>query len=270
MVWGSIQEKLKNAFTVKISFPAGTIWVPAHALTTDEWLTSIAETDEELRELNIPRIQFLQNRWPIVTLLELEWSDEFSNRRVIVAMFVGPRAYILFSDWNDYQVIAAIEPKDRPSLYRAVIGNVLENRLFVPKRPTRIRNRCPDLVPDLVPLPHREIGSTVPMDPHSKSRIGWNGFISDILVGWIGKWLNMPELGFWHQDLPESISRQEKGEILMRYRYKPTYGDKQREGQRREKEQQLREHNPGQVKTPVPENSNIVEEGAKKRDKGAA
>src|SRR5215467_4000069 len=138
MVWGSIQEKLNNAFTVKISFPAGTIWVPAHPLTTDEWLTSIAETDEELRELNIPRIQFLQNRWPIVTLLELEWSDEFSNRRVIVAMFVGPRAYILFSDWNDFQVIAAIEPKDRPSLYRAVIGNVLENRIFVPKRPTRI------------------------------------------------------------------------------------------------------------------------------------
>ena len=106
-----IEERLKKALPVRIAFPAGTIWLPASNLTIDDWLTSIAETDEELRELNIPRIRFLQNHWPLTRLVELEWDDEFTNRRVIAVMYVDQRAYILLSDWNKFQVIAAIEPK---------------------------------------------------------------------------------------------------------------------------------------------------------------
>jgi hypothetical protein len=208
MVWDNIEEKLKKALTVKVSFPAGTVWLPDRPLTVDEWLTSIAETDEELRELNIPRIRFLQNHWPIVTLVELEWGDHFSNRRAIVAMYVGQRAYILFSSWNEYQVIAAVEPKDELSLYRAVSGKILENPRFVPRQPTCIRIRRPDLVPELVLWSHQEldtkrgVGAATDrayVDP--KTDIGWNGFVSDILVGWIGKWLTLPELGFWHDDM---------------------------------------------------------------------
>src|SRR5246127_561726 len=106
MAWENIEERLKKALAVKVSFPAGTIWLPASHLSIDEWLTSIAETDGEIRELNnIPRIRFLQNRWRIDQLVELEWNDAFSSRRVIAAMYVGERAYILFSDWTDYQVI---------------------------------------------------------------------------------------------------------------------------------------------------------------------
>jgi hypothetical protein len=228
MMWGNIQENLKKALTVTISFPAGTVWLPDHPLTIDEWLTAIAQTDEELRDLNIPRMRFLQNHWPIITLAELEWGDEFSNRRAVLAMYVAQRAYILFSNWNEYQVVAAIEPKNKPALYRAVIAKLLENRSFVPKRPTHVRNRRPDLVPELVPFSYQDLDRRMTrasgdenfsgigrptdwMHRDLKRDAGWNGFLSDIFVGWIGKWLNIPELGFWHEDLPESIGRKEKG-----------------------------------------------------------
>src|SRR6266478_4107820 len=61
-------------------------------------------------------------------------------------------------------------------------------------------------------------------------------FLSDVFVGWIGKWLNLPEAGFWHEDAPESISRTKKGEVVVKY--KPSYGDKQRDAQKRKKEEQ--------------------------------
>jgi hypothetical protein len=258
MAWEGIEEKLKKALRVKVSLPAGTIWLPDRHLSIDDWITSIAETDEELRELNIPRIRFFQNRWPIDKLVELGWDDEFSNRRVVVAMSVGQRAYILFSNWKEYQVIAAVEPNNKPSLYRAVVGKLLENRSFIPTRPTNIRVRRPDLVPDLVPVPGEDrdrerseerrlpfggenfsgLGAPVySMHPDSNRRERWKGFLSDVLVGWIGKWLNLPELGFWHEDMPESISTTEQGKILMGY--KPGYGDKQRETKERRKEEQL-------------------------------
>jgi len=208
-------------------------------LSIDDWLTSLAETDEELRELNIPRIHFLQNRWPTDQLLELERDEEFSNRRVILAMYVGQRAYILFSDWTEYQVIAAIEPKDKPSLYRAVVGKLLENRSFVPTRPTHIRNRRPDLVPDFtVPYEHRDKETPtadwapVGTRPHHI----WRSFLSDVLVGWFGKWLNLPEMGFWHEEMPESISSTYGG-ILMKYEL--SNGGEQRARPTQKKEEQL-------------------------------
>jgi hypothetical protein len=246
MTWERIEEKLRKALTVKVSFPAGNIWLPESHLSIDEWLTSIAETDEEFRELNIPRIRFLQNRWPIDKLVEIDWDDEFFSRRVIVAMYVGQRAYILFSDWHEYEVIAAVEPKNKPSLYRAVVGKILENRSFIPTWPNHIRNCRPDLVPDLMDSAGRRLGGEdvgdlgKPVDsrhPRSKPRERWKGFLSDVLVGWIGKWLNLPELGFWHEDMPESIGTTEGGKILMKY--KPSYGDKQRDTQKRKKEEQF-------------------------------
>src|SRR5437867_3469576 len=220
MAWQNIEEKLKKALTVKVSFPAGTIWLPETRLSIDDWLESIADSDEELRELEIPRIQFLQNRWLIDELVELEWDDEFSNRRVILAMYVGQRAYILFSDWTDYVVIAGLEPKDKPMLYRAVVGKMLENRNFVPTPPSRIRIHRPDLVPELAPFPKDDDREQafelrpVLAGLGGLGRSAWKRFLSDVLVGWIGKWLNLPEPGFWHHDeVPESITRTNEGEI---------------------------------------------------------
>ncbi len=88
-----IEERLKKALPVEIALPAGTIWLPAANLTIDDWLTSTAETDEELRELNIPRIRFLKNHWPLTRLVELEWDDEFTNRRVIAVMYTSAGAH---------------------------------------------------------------------------------------------------------------------------------------------------------------------------------
>jgi hypothetical protein len=207
MAWENINEKLKSALTVKVAFPAGSIWLPDHHLTVDDWLTSIAETDEELIELNMPRIQFLQNRWSIEKLVELEWDDQFSNRRVIAAMNVGDRAYILFSDWTAYQVIAAIDPKDTTLLYRAVITKLLANPCFVQTRPDRILNFRPDLLPGGLPAwtgGGQEVAvPVVPLKPGER----WRSFLSDILEGWIQKWLNRPEQVFWQEDMPESISK---------------------------------------------------------------
>ena len=70
-----IPNSVKKALSVKVSFADGTIWLPESHLSIDEWLGSIAETDEELRELEIPRIQFLQNRWPSEELVEFEWDN---------------------------------------------------------------------------------------------------------------------------------------------------------------------------------------------------
>jgi|SRR5262245_1418448 len=220
MAWERIEERLKKALTVKVSFPAGNIRLPETRLSIDDWLESIAESDEELCELEIPRIRFLQNRWPIDELVALEWDDVFSNRRVILAMYVGQRAYILVSDWTDYLVIAALEPKNKPMLYRAIIGKILENRSFVPSPPTRIINHCTDLVPEVVPFPRDD--EEPPLEPSPAfaelaglGRSAWKEFLSDVLVGWIGKWLNLPEIGFWHEDVPESI-RANQGEIRVK------------------------------------------------------
>ena len=51
----------------------------------------------------------------------------------------------------------------------------------------------------------------------SLGRSAWKGFLSDVLVGWIGKWLNLPELGFWHQELPEFIAKTNEGEMRIKY-----------------------------------------------------
>jgi len=213
MAWSSIEEKLKKALTLTISFPTGAIWLPVARLTIDDWLTSIAETDEELRELNIPRIRFLQNRWPVVRLVDLEWDDQFSNRRFIAAMYVFQRAYILFSDWSEYQVIAAIEPKDSPSLYQIVIGKLLENRSFIRTRPNHIWHRRPDLVPELFGMSAGDFGRKQNASTHlGQPDQQWKSFMSDVLGGWIGKWLNMPEMGFWHEDVPQSMGRTESKE----------------------------------------------------------
>ena len=208
MAWEDIESKLKKALTVKVSFPAGTIWLPDSHLNIDDWLTSIAETDAELKELNIPRIRFLQNRWPFEKLVELEWDDQFANKRAIVAMYVGQRAYILFSDWGEYQVIAALEPKENARLFQAVVGKLLETQSFIPTQPTRIHNLRPDLIPDWTPPEPGETaerGASRP-GPALKPRERWRNFLSYILEGWIQKWLNLPEMGFLHDDTPESIS----------------------------------------------------------------
>src|SRR5689334_9983950 len=119
MSWEGIEERLEKPFTRKIDLARGTVWLPEDDLTIDQWLVSAAESDEELSELNIPAINFLQNWWPIEPLVELEWSKSF-DRRSVLAMYTRQRSYILFGDRFEYHVIAAIQPKHEASLYRVV------------------------------------------------------------------------------------------------------------------------------------------------------
>jgi hypothetical protein len=263
MAWENIEERLKKAFSVTVSFPAGSVWLPDGRLNIDEWLTSIAETDEELRELDLPRIRFLQNRWTLEKLMDMEWSTDLFNKRAIWAMYVRRRAYILFSDGIEYQLVAAIEPRDNATLYRAVIGKVLRNPNFVPVPPTNVRNLRADLVPDIFESVEESAEKTPPRVPAASSRktgfggenfsgiggpVDWmqaekhpahtfpqEGNLSKLLAGWIGASIDLPTLGYWQEDGPDSITT-EKGKYVMKY--KPSYGDKQREAQRRKKEEQ--------------------------------
>jgi len=221
MAWEHIEQRLQKAFTVEVAFPVGAIWLPEERLSIDDWLESIAETDEELDELQIPRIRFLQNRWAIDQLVELEWDEAFANRRVILAMYVGQSAYILFSDWKDYLVVAALEPKDEPTLYQAIVDKVLENRIFVRTLPSHITNYRPDLIAEVVlhgkerrprPRPGPEFTGLAAVGESS-----WKQFLSDVLVGWIPKWLALPEIGFWHEEEPDPVTKEDQTETRTKY-----------------------------------------------------
>lgn len=255
MAWENIEERLKRALKVKVEFPAGSVWLGDAPVDINEWLTSIAETDEELTELDIPRLQFLQNRWTMEKLLDVEWEDKTLNRRTVWVMYVGRRAYLFFSDGIKYELVAAIEPKGNRMLYQAVISKLLQNPNFVPKVPIRIKDRHPDLLaekPTKKPV-ERHVepvfggenfgGLGGPVDwMHPDSRSGMEhssqkeGHLSKLLAGWIGRWIDLPLLGFLHGDVPDTITAK-KGEYVMKY--KPTYGDKQREEQKRKKEEAL-------------------------------
>jgi hypothetical protein len=218
MAWENIEERLKKVFKVQISFPHGSVWLPDTHLTINEWLTSIAETDEELKELNIQRIRFLQNRWPVPKLIELRWDDS-SSKRAIFAMNAGTRAYILFFDGLDYQLIAAIEPRTNAALYRAVISKLLQNPSFVPVRPTSIKNYRPDLIGDTeTALATSEVSDIDWVDPASHAGKPKEGLLSRLLVGWVGNWINLPVLGYWHHDGPDSITTPEKGKYVVEYK----------------------------------------------------
>jgi hypothetical protein len=145
MSWERIEERLAKPFTHKIQLPGGTVWLPEGDLTIEQWLISAAESDEELREIDIPAINFLQNLWPTEPLADFRWSKPF-DRRSVLSMSILHRAYILFGNRFEYHVIAAVEPKNEPSLYRAVFENLLANAHLMPERPAVVKIRRPDVI----------------------------------------------------------------------------------------------------------------------------
>jgi hypothetical protein len=216
MAWQNIEERLKAAFKVHIAFPRGSVWLPETHLTIDEWLTSLVQTDEELEGLNIRRIRFLENRWPLEDLIEFSCGDS-SARRAVWAMSVGRRAYVLFYDGVDYHLIAAIEPKTNAALYRAVIRKLFQNPSFVSAHPLLIKNYRPDLISE-IPDSHDEfrldrdntgqasewINSASQFEKDKRSDF------SKLFVGWVGKWIDVPVVGYWHEDLLDSVSSSTK------------------------------------------------------------
>jgi hypothetical protein len=37
-------------------------------------------------------------------------------------------------------------------------------------------------------------------------------------VGWIGAWIDLPVLGYWHEDFPDAITASSKGELVVKYK----------------------------------------------------
>ncbi len=193
MPWENIETRLAKPFSLEISFPDGIVILPTRRLDIDDWLTSAAETDEELRELDIPRIRFLQNRWRLEKLVEFDWeADSAVTRRALWALYIGRRAYLLFSGGFKYHLIAALEPSDKPALYQAVIRRLLGNPDLVPTAPTHVKSiRC-DLIANL--------NGNVNKRAHSAETPSQHHYLSDLLVGWIGPWITVPVSGYWHED----------------------------------------------------------------------
>jgi hypothetical protein len=243
MAWENIEDRLKTPFTVKVSLPGGVIWLPDRRISIDQWLLSIAQSDEELRELNIRRIRFLQNRWPLDKLVSFRSS---SMQCSFWAMSAGGRAYILLFVGFQYQLIAAIEPPREAGLFREVIARVLDNSALGGAAPADVTIFRPDLVGD---LPVRRSALT-PVEagdaPHAR-----HDYLSELLVGWVGKWVTLPVIGYWHEDSAEPFTTEK--EVVMKF--KPTYADKQREKQKREKEEAELKRKTGQENAPQPEES---------------
>jgi hypothetical protein len=206
MAWENIEERLKKPFKTKESLSEGEVWFSDANISIDEWLTSIAQTDEELKELNISRILFLRNRWPIEKLLEFRWQNDELSKRFLWAMHVRNRTYILFFDGLDYRPIAAIEPRDALPLYRVVIGKLLQNRELIPRIPASMNTRRADLLSDL-------FEAWRPVAKEIRTPVKTQGYVESLMNGWVDNWVYypLPVLGFLHEESEaEDTEKKEK------------------------------------------------------------
>src|SRR5262245_21181260 len=149
MAWEQLEQRLNDIFKIQITFASGVVSLPSAALTLDEWMTSLAQTAEELRELNIPRMRFLQNRWRVEQLLKITWENP-PDLRSIWSMYVGDNAYLFMYDGIEYHVLASITPRTSDALFRSVIGELVQNRNVIPAHPAAIQIYRQDLVPEAV------------------------------------------------------------------------------------------------------------------------
>jgi hypothetical protein len=271
MAWENIETRLVEPLKTKMTFTGGAVWVAENPMSIDEWLSSVAETDEELRELELPRFRFLENRWPIVRLVEFD--SDWRDRLVLLAMHVGRRAYMLLKH-EDYRLIGAIEPATNAGLYGIVIGALLHSGELGWSQRRTYRNWHPELIPnDLIerPVDFDESDRTQERKyglPQSRdATVSSHNYGSKLLFVWIGPWFAVPVVGYWHDDLSDPPANFAKGESVMRY--KPTYGDKQRDAQKRRKHEQL-ERIKRETPTPQQPQRDADQDKSRDRDNGVA
>ena len=194
MSWENIETRLAKALTLKSWFPLGLLLLPDAPLDIDDWLVSIAETDEELLELNIPRVQFLHNRWPIQQVARFEWGQRFSfTFRTLWSMHMRDRDYFLLSHGFIYYLIARVQPGSELEMYRVVISRVLHDLRLLPTPPTRIISRFCGGEFDETFRGRSDAALFAPARTE-------HHYLSDLMVGWIGPWINVPVVGYWHSD----------------------------------------------------------------------
>jgi hypothetical protein len=199
VAWKNIELRLHKALEVQVAFPRGIVWLPPAPLSLDDWLASVARTEDELDELNTSGIRFFRRRWPIAKLVELEWDDPV-EKRAFWLMEAGPRAYILFNNGMEYQVVAGIEPIDDPTLYSAVIFTLLRNGGLAFSNPSSVRNYRPDLIPyDLFET--RAHPASLLADVSTRDCP-----IAKLLIVWVSRRIELPVLGSCYADEPRSLS----------------------------------------------------------------
>jgi len=197
MSWEYIEERLARAFTVREWFACGLISGPAVPLDIDEWLISAAQSDEELLELNIPRTQFLQNRWPVEQIARFEWDKPSFSSAALWSMHMHGRDCILLSRGFMYYLIAAVQPQNETQLYRILVSRVLHDVSLVPTPPVRVISRLSCSESDNALQPPN---TPVPIPTHTG-----HDYLADLMVGWIGPWINVPVVGYWHHDDSPSV-----------------------------------------------------------------
>ena len=192
MSWEYIEERLARALSVKEWFPFGLLTLPVAPLDIDDWLVSAAQSDEELLELNIPRIQFLQNRWPIEQIARFEWEKPSFSFRALWSLRMHDRDCVLFSHGVTCYLIAGVQPQQEIQLYRIIMSRVLHNPSLIATPPVRVVSRlpCSELDTALKPRDTR-----VPVPAHAG-----HAYLADLMVGWVGPWINVPVVGYWHRD----------------------------------------------------------------------
>jgi hypothetical protein len=233
VAWKNIELRLHKALEVKVTFPRGIVWLTPTPLSLDDWLTSVAGTEEELDELNTSGIRFFRRRWPIAKLVELEW-DEPVEKRAFWLMEAGPRAYILFNNGMEYQVVAGIEPIDDSTLYSAVILTLLRNAGLAFRDPSSVRNYRPDLIPyDLFETCNEDETCTLNNEDSFADKAAsfhWTHPasllanvstkdcpIAKLLIVWVGRWIELPVLGSWYADEPDSFRTLNSGDRVLKY-----------------------------------------------------
>lgn len=192
MSWEYIEERLARVLRVKQWFPVGLLTLPDAPLDIDEWLISAAQSDEELLELNIPRIQFLQNRWPIEQIARLEWDKPSFSFRTLWSVRMHERDCILFSHGFNYYLIAGVQPQHEVQLYRMVLSKVLRETSLMTHPPARVISQLPCTELDDALQPR---DTQVPIPAHAG-----HDYMADLMVGWVGPWIRVPVMGYWHGD----------------------------------------------------------------------
>jgi hypothetical protein len=150
MNWQNIEQRLAKLFREQVTFPAGTIWLPPTYFNVSDWLSQIAENEDERSVIAVRGLDFLRYRWPFEVLVEMNWDDNRATNQGsfrIEAMYVGKRAYIFLSKRRQLQVVAALEPAKEPEITSAVVKTLLSNQDAIAEAPSSVRSLRPDIIP---------------------------------------------------------------------------------------------------------------------------
>ena len=97
--------------------------------------------------------------------------------------------------------IAANRSLPRVPIRRALISKLLQNPSFVPTWPASIKNCRPDLIGEIeTAFEIAEVPEIHWVGAAPKAGEAKHGYLWQLLIGWVGNWINLPVVGYWHHD----------------------------------------------------------------------